>query len=51
MNAMFKFDFQQKRKQLHFTIDKCLNYTHKNRQNFACDNYLFFKIRVNKNKQ
>ena len=48
MSAIFKFDFQ-KRKQLHFSEDNCVNYTKKS--HFACDNYSFPKTRGNKSKQ
>ena len=48
MSAILKSDFQ-KRKQLHFSEVKYLNYTKK--RNFACDNYIFPKTRGNKNKQ
>ena len=48
MSTILKFDFQ-KRKQLHFSEEKYLNYTKKN--NFACDNYIFPKTRANKKKQ
>ena len=47
MRAILKFDFL-KRKQLHFSEEKYLNYT--KRHNFACDIYIFPKTRGNKNK-
>ena len=47
MSAILKSDFQ-KRKQVHFSEENDLNYT--KRHNFACDNYIFAKTRVNKCK-
>ena len=48
MSAILKFDFQ-KRKQLRFSEVNYLNYA--KRPNFACDNYIFPKTRINKNHQ
>ena len=48
MNAVLKSDFQ-KRKELHFSQENFL--TTLKRHDFACDNYIFPKTRVNKNKQ
>ena len=51
MGSILKFDIQ-KRKKLHFSEENYLNYTQKTQfWHFACDNYIFLKIRTNKNKQ
>ena len=49
MSAILKFDFQKKKRQLHFSEENYINYT--KRHNFACDSYIFPKARANKNKQ
>ena len=46
MSVILNFDFQ-KRKQQHFPDEKLSPKRH----NFACNNYIFPKIRANKNKQ
>ena len=50
MSAILKFDFQKKRKQLHFSEENYLSYI-KRHNNFACNIYIFPKTRENKNKQ
>ena len=58
LNAILKFDFSKKRKQLHFSEENDLNYTHTHRPTHtppqhtnACDNYIFPTTRANKNNQ
>ena len=50
MSAILKFDFQNKKKTITSFRKKIIQATQK-RHNFACDIYIFPKIRTNKNKQ
>ena len=48
MSAILKFDFQ---KEFNYSFQKIIILTTQKRQIFAYDNYIFRKIRENKNKQ